>query len=30
MSAAGDVRCFMFEDLLLERLWLRRYADGPC
>ena len=24
------VRCFMLRDLPFERLWLRRYADGPC
>lgn len=26
----SEVRCFMLRDLPFERLWLRRYADGPC
>jgi len=26
----SHVRCFMLQDLPFERLWLRRYADGPC
>lgn len=24
------VACFLLEDLPFQRLWLRRYADGPC
>ncbi len=26
----SEVRCFVLRDLPFERLWLRRYADGPC